>query len=211
MFRLFYRLTYIVSQPRWDTGKTPPEVIEAFAHNKIVPGPVIDLGCGTGTNVIYMAQQGREAIGIDFVPEAVGKARLKAEKAGVSDRTHFLVADVTRLNRLNLPSCSFALDMGCFHGLTREGQRRYVEGLYDQMIPGGQYMLYVLPPRKEAGIAFGASPESVQEIFSPKFEITRVEQSDFWNRDALWIWMKRGVLPTECVDKSRREQESNNR
>src|SRR5512133_1382931 len=125
MNSILYRLLYRFGMARWDSGKTPPEVEQAFQAGDIPVGSALDLGCGTGTNVIYMAQQGRQAIGIDFVPGAIAKAREKAQQAGVAERTQLYVADVTRLAELKLPACGFALDMGCFHGLSPDGRRRY--------------------------------------------------------------------------------------
>jgi SAM-dependent methyltransferase len=154
-----YRLSYGLGLSRWDTGTIATEVEQAFQNENIPAGPVLDLGCGTGTSVIYMAKLGRQAIGIDFVPQAIAKARVKAQQAGVSDRTKFFTADVTRLSELKLPPCSFALDMGCFHGLNRDGQGRYAQGLADVLIPNGRFMLYVLEPRKEAGLTFGLTAE----------------------------------------------------
>src|SRR5450759_134613 len=123
---LFYRLMYWLGKARWDSGITPPEVVQAFQAGDIPAGATIDLGCGTGTNVIYMAKRGRQAFGIDFVPQAIARARVKAQQAGVFESAKFFVADVTRLAHMNLPPCGFALDMGCFHGLSPQGQRRYV-------------------------------------------------------------------------------------
>jgi SAM-dependent methyltransferase len=189
--QFLYRLMYWLGQSHWDTGVTPPEVTQAFEAGDIPPGPALDLGCGTGTNVIYMAEQGRQAIGIDFVPTAIATARKKAQQAGVSERTQFYTADVTRINQLDLPRCGYALDMGCFHGLNAEGQRCYVEGLAANLAPGGLFMLYTLEPRKEAGIMFGMSPEHVQAVFEPWFDIVRVEPGAFGNRGSTWFWMKR--------------------
>ncbi len=189
--RLVYRLMYIFSRPNWDTGTTPPYVLQAFTQGDVPPGSALDLGCGTGTNVIYMAQQGRTAIGIDFAREAIVKARQKAAQAGVTDKTQFYVADVSRLDRLNLPTISFALDMGCFHGLTPEEQRRYMEGLSTLMCPGGWFMLYVVEPRQEAGIGYGMTLDAVRQVVSPWFQITRTEHDDYWRRGATWFWMKR--------------------
>lgn len=191
MNRFLYRLMYWLGMSRWDTGETPPEVQEAFQTGDIPPGVVIDLGCGTGTNVIYMAMQGRQAIGLDFVPEAISKARRKAQQAGVSERTQFQVADVTQLGKMELPRCSFALDMGCFHGLSPDGQRRYVVGLANMLVPSGRYMLYTLDSRKEAGFSFGMQPEAVKPIFAPWFDILRVERGSFWARGSTWFWMER--------------------
>ncbi len=191
MNRFLYRLTYWLGMTHWDTGETPPEIQEAFQRGEIPPGAALDLGCGTGTNVIFMAKQGRQAIGLDFVPEAINKARLKAHQAGVAGRAQFQVADVTRLNEMDLPRSGFALDMGCFHGLSPDGQRRYVEGLAKTLVPGGRYMLYTLDPRKEAGFSFGMQPEAVKAVFAPWFDIARVERGAYWSRGSTWFWMER--------------------
>jgi len=176
---------------RWDTGVTPPEVQEAFQTGDIPPGAALDLGCGTGTNTIFMAKQGRQAVGLDFVPQAIHKARRKAQRAGVADRVRFEVADVTRLDEMDLPPGGFALDMGCFHGLNPAGQRRYAAGLARTLVAGGRYMLYTLDPRTQAGISFGMLPEAVQAVFAPAFDIVRMERGMGWSRGSTWFWMER--------------------
>jgi SAM-dependent methyltransferase len=191
MNRFLYRLMYWLGMTQWDSGVTPPEVKEAFQTGDIPPGAALDLGCGTGTNTIFMAKQGRQAIGLDFVPEAIKKARLKAQQAGVSNSVQFQVADVTRLNEMDLPLSGFALDMGCFHGLSPDGQRGYAEGLAKALVPGGRFMLYTLDPRKEGGFSFGLQPEAVQPVFAPCFDILRMERGQFWSRGSTWFWMER--------------------
>ena len=193
MNRFLYRLMYWFGMTRWDSGETPPEVQEAFRVGDIPPGASLDLGCGTGTNTIFMAQQGRQAIGLDFAPEAIHRARVKAQQAGVAGRAQFQVADVTRLDEMDLPRSGFALDMGCFHGLSPDGQRRYAVGLAKTLVPGGRYMLYTLDPRKEAGLSFGMQPEAVKVVFAPWFDIVRMERGAFWSRGSTWYWMVRSV------------------
>jgi SAM-dependent methyltransferase len=196
MNRLMFTLTYWLGQPRWDSGITPPEVIAAFAAGDIPPGAALDLGCGTGTNVIYMARQGRQAIGVDFIPQAIRQARRKADQAGVADRVQFHVGDVTRLGDLRLPPISFALDMGCFHGLDEDQRRRYLTGLSGLMLPGGRYMLYAAHPGSIRRRDFGISPETMQQIVATSFEITRMEHGSFGGREwaSTWYWLtRRGV------------------
>ncbi len=182
---------YWLGQARWDSGVTPPEVIAAFQAGDIPPGPALDLGCGTGTNVIYMANQGRQAIGIDFAPEAVARARKKAKQAGVSASTQFYVGDVTRLSALRLPRCAYALDMGCFHGLDPDGEQRYLGGLSALLLPGASYMLYAMEPREQGRRWFGVTPEHVQEIFKQQFDIQRIERGEFRGNKSSWFWMKK--------------------
>jgi cyclopropane fatty-acyl-phospholipid synthase-like methyltransferase len=191
MNRFLYRIMYWLGMSHWDTGETPPEVKEAFQAGDIPPGAALDLGCGSGTNAIFMAEQGRQVIGIDFVPEAIRMACSKARQAGVAEMTQFNVADVTRLDEMDLPPSAFALDMGCFHGLSSEGQRHYAEGLAKTLVPGGRYMLYTLDLHREAGFKFGMQPEAVKAFFAPWFEMRRQERGMFWSRGSTWFWMER--------------------
>ena len=89
MNRLRFFWLYFLGKPRWDTNQTPPEVIETF-HSLPSHGVALDLGCGTGTNVIFMAQHGWQATGIDFVAQAIRTARRKALRLGMQERTRFL-------------------------------------------------------------------------------------------------------------------------
>ena len=77
MFSLWY-----FRRPPWDSGITPPELLE-YLESRPAAGRAIDLGCGTGTNVITMARMGWQVTGVDFVPKAIDLAREKARKAGL--------------------------------------------------------------------------------------------------------------------------------
>ncbi len=191
MNSIAFRLRYFLGAAPWDSRKVPPELVSVFETGDIPAGPVLDLGCGTGTCVIYMATRGREAYGIDFVPAAIKKARARAEKAGVSSLTRLFAADVTRLSALGLPGCAFALDMGCFHGLRGGDRARYVSALADTLIAGGRYMLYALEPRKKARGSYGLAALDVEELFTPAFSIEQIQHGAFRGHGSNWFWMNR--------------------
>ena len=73
MRRAFFSLWYLFSKPPWDTGIPAPELVRAIANRP--PGRALDLGCGTGTNVRYLAEHGWQATGLDFAPSAIAQAR----------------------------------------------------------------------------------------------------------------------------------------
>jgi hypothetical protein len=81
--------------------------------------------------------------------------------------------------------------MGCFHGLTPGGQRRYVEGLSKTLVPCGRYMLYTLDPRVEAGFSFGMRPEAVRQAFATCFDILRMQRGSLWSGGSTWFWMEK--------------------
>lgn len=191
MNRLRFRLMYLLGKARWDSGITPPEVVEAFEQDDIPPGPALDLGCGTGTNVIYMAQRDHRVIGLDFTPEAIARAKRKTRAAGVADQVDLRVADVSRIGTMNLPPIAFALDIGCFHGLSTEAEGRYAEGLSKLVIPGGRFMLYTHDPEEGRAANFGITPEDVHAMFGEHFAITREERGEFRGGGTTWFWMTR--------------------
>lgn len=132
--RLTFNLWYL-STPPWDSGISPPELLQYIREHP--PGRAIDLGCGTGTNVITMAQSGWETVGVDFAATAIFLARRKARAQGVQAR--FLVRDVTRISGVQGPF-NLALDMGCLH--SQEDKPAYLLELKRLLAPGGHWLLY---------------------------------------------------------------------
>lgn len=56
---------------------------------------VIDLYCGIGTITLFLARQAREAIGIEWIEEAVRDARANAEHNGITN-VRFIAGDASR-------------------------------------------------------------------------------------------------------------------
>jgi predicted ATPase/DNA-binding SARP family transcriptional activator/SAM-dependent methyltransferase len=89
--RRFYDLMYRVGAP-WDAVGVRPELrrlldggaVGVSRHPRADPRAV-DLGCGTGANVVFLAERGFRATGLDFSTVALRKARRRAADAGVSE------------------------------------------------------------------------------------------------------------------------------
>ena len=168
MRRLWFDLWYwLPRQPRWDTGVTPPE-LERFVGSH-PPGRALDLGCGTGTNVVYLARHGWDAVGVDFAGRAIAKARRRARDAGVA--CTLFVGDVTRLSVAG--PFDLALDIGCLHSIAASGRAGYAAGLAGVMRSGGTYLLYAFAP---GGPAVGLNAEDVRATFADAFEVVGVEE-----------------------------------
>ena len=168
MRRIWFGLWYwLPRRPPWDTGVTPPELERFVASHP--PGRAIDLGCGTGTNVVYMARHGWDAVGIDFVGRAIAKARRRARDAGVS--CTFVVGDVAALA---LPGpFDLALDIGCLHSMPETARAAYAAGLARVVRAGGTYLLYAFAP---GGPAVGLTAEDVRVTFEGAFDVVGVEE-----------------------------------
>jgi methyl halide transferase len=116
----------------WDTGQPSRELQRVIAAENIRPCRVIELGCGTGTNAIWLAKQGFDVTAVDLSPLAINRAREQAAKQQV--KPDFLCADV--LNLPDLGTFDFFFDRGCYHVVRRGDVYGYQRTLRQVTHPG---------------------------------------------------------------------------
>jgi 2-polyprenyl-3-methyl-5-hydroxy-6-metoxy-1,4-benzoquinol methylase len=185
LLKWFYDFTYRFRKPPWDTGLTPPEVV-SLVESGGIHGCALDLGCGTGTHSIYLAQRGFVVVGVDFSPKAIEMAREKARQAGAA--VDFRVGDVTCLDFLREPF-DFVLDIGCLHSLDAMGRTGYARHLARLTSPGGTFLLWAFDGRSHFGT--GVAPEEVKRTFAPHFAADRVEHGISNRRASTRYWLRR--------------------
>src|SRR2546422_1346420 len=74
-----------VGTPPWDIGRSQPAIMK-LAETGQITGLVLDIGCGTGENVLYLAEHGFVAAGNDGAPAALRKARAQTKRRGLQGR-----------------------------------------------------------------------------------------------------------------------------
>jgi cyclopropane fatty-acyl-phospholipid synthase-like methyltransferase len=119
----------------WDIDK-PQSTLVAFADR--IKSPVLDAGCGTGEHALFLASRGHRVIGIDFVEEAIRRARRKAVERDLE--VEFLVKNATALEDWGRRFAS-VIDWGMFHVFSDDDRRCYVRGLAYVLQPGGRLFL----------------------------------------------------------------------
>ena len=186
--RTSFDLQYLLHRPPWDTQVTPPEVVELLDEGSVRPGRALDLGCGTGTNSVALAQYGWTVVGVDFSMVAIRRARRRARRAGIS--CQFYRADVTDLAFLAHPF-DLALDIGCLHSVPAGGWVAYATEVARLVRPGGLYMLYAFVPGDGPGPS-GIAPGEVHSLFTAAFTLARQEGGDDpTGPRSAWYWMQR--------------------
>lgn len=177
----FYDLTYRTSKPRWDSDKTPPE-LKAMVGSLPPNGRILDLGCGTGTNAIYLAEHGFDVTAVDFSKTAIEMARKKAQHKNAS--LDFWVADVTKLDFLET-SFDLVFDLGCLHSINQEGRQRYAQHVIRLTRSGSRLMVWAFNGKS---IGIGVDPGELQKLFEPAFTLDNIESGYFHNRSSSWYW-----------------------
>jgi len=166
----FFDRAYRRGRTPWDTGITPPEVVEAVSAME--PGRALDLGCGTGTNVLWLVQQGWTAVGVDFSSLAIESAQRKADWVSGAE---FVEGDVTRLHELGVTGpFDLLLDIGCFHSVPTRRRDDYVRGVSAVARPGALMMMYAFGGWvRWPGSTRTREPE-IRRRFGVTFELERV-------------------------------------
>lgn len=171
----FNRFTerYATGNIPWDSGITPPEIVKIVSE--LPPGKALDSGCGTGTNVRYLLEHGWFVDGIDFVPQAIERAREKLADY-TPERYQLFCYDVTKLDALNELRAPYDLviDIGCGHNLDVPGD--YMEAIAKRLKPGGIFMLYAHFPHEDRH--GGLTDADVSRLASPYFDLTWQALSD---------------------------------
>ena len=122
----------------WDTGVPSAELQSVLEQHNVQPCRALEIGCGTGTNSVWLAQQGFDVTGVDVAPLAVERAKQRAKAAGVA--AQFAVADVLQLPDLAGPF-TFFFDRGCYHAVRRSAPKDYAPAVARQLTTGARGLI----------------------------------------------------------------------
>ncbi len=187
MHRFLFELQYLLHITPWDTGISPPELLEFLDASP--PGRALDLGCGTGTNAITMAHHGWDVTAIDHSTRAIQIAKGKIKSEGL--HIDFRRGDVTRLDEIVEPF-DLILDIGCYHGLSSSAKARYLENLTRLLKPEGTFLLYTWLDTK-ANTGMLPSEKFIRDQFETCCEILEVSRGtdQKGTRASAWFTMRR--------------------
>jgi len=162
--------------PPWDIGSPQPAIMR-LAETGQITGSVLDVGCGTGENVLYLAERGLAAAGIDGAPTAIRKARAKAKGRGLKAR--FEVADALNLSTPDRPFDT-VIDSGLFHVFSDEERIRFRDSLGRLVRPGGTYFLMCFSDQQPGD--WGprrVTQAEIRSVFSDGWRVNYIQPSAF--------------------------------
>ena len=130
----------------WHEDK-PTRLLEEAVASRPTRGRALDLGCGSGFYTVYLAQQGFEVTGVDFVSDAIAMARERATAAGVA--------------------VELVLDRGMLNLLRAGDVAEYRRRLFHWLAPDGDYLLdHALKRRPRDWRPIGPTKRSEAEILA---------------------------------------------
>lgn len=170
--RRVYERAYRSGKARWDTGITPPEVVDLIeGPDALAPGRALDLGCGTGTNALYLRRHGWDVVGVDFSDLAIDAARTKAQGL---DGVRFVRGDVTRLDHSGIEGpFDLLLDIGCYHSVAVRRRGAYAHGAARVARSGAILALFAWGPAWTRRSSWRTRRGEIDRRFEGAFEVVR--------------------------------------
>jgi SAM-dependent methyltransferase len=168
---------YSSGRPPWDIGQPQPAFV-MLAQAGRVTGKVLDVGCGTGENTLFLCQRGLDVLGLDLSSVAIAEARAKAQRREVAAR--FMVRSALDLLSLD-ETFDTVIDSGLLHILSDADRARLVAGLLAVLRPSGYLHLLAFNehatwpgPRRLTQIEIRTTFEQgweVEAISASRFEV----------------------------------------
>lgn len=172
MFSNSFNESYRGSPP-WDIGRPQAEFVK-LAENGEIHGRILDVGCGTGENAIFLSQFGTEVWGIDSASRAIEKAKLKAHERKAKVR--FMVGNAFRLDELGT-KFDTVVDCGLFHIFSDEQRPLFTKSLRSAMETHGTYFMLAFSTKEPTnwGGPRRVSEEEIRDVFRQGWKINFIK------------------------------------
>lgn len=129
---------YRMGTPPWDCGIAESELVTLVEDGTIKPCPVLELGCGTGTDAVYLAKKRFEVTAVESSPIALERARARAEREDALLR--LVLGDVFDFTKDSGPF-DFIYDRGFYHSVRQTDLDKFLDMLWRITRPGSMYLV----------------------------------------------------------------------
>ncbi len=167
--------------PPWDIGRPQPAFVELVRPGELNMGGVLDVGCGTGENALYLAEKGFSVVGVDLSTRAIEAAKAKATERKL--KVDFRVANALSLDFKN-SYFDNAIDSGLFHTFNDNDRVDFASEIARVLKRDGRYFMLCFSDKEPTnwGGPRRITKEEIETTFSPFFDINYIREAYFATR-----------------------------
>ena len=175
-----FKERYRTGNTPWDIGRPDFNLIQTVTSMPIRPCKALDIGCGTGDNTIWLAEESFDVFGIDSSEVAIEKAKEKASNKELKCR--FQVGDIYS-SKIEGAPFGFAFDRGCFHTAGTDEARNKFAGEVSAVLEGAGLWLSLLGNADEQREGRPGPPQrsarDIVKAVEPYFEVLSLVSGHF--------------------------------
>jgi len=165
--------------PPWDIGRPQPAFVSLVKNHEMAPpGTVLDVGCGTGENAIFYAQNKFTVSGLDLARAAIDQARSKAKERNV--KVDFQEGNALALD-FKAGSFDYVTDSGLFHTFNDAQRPLFRDEVARVLKTKGVYFMMCFSDKEPTnwGGPRRVSKEEINKTFSSRFKINYIRDELF--------------------------------
>jgi SAM-dependent methyltransferase len=169
------------TRPPWDIGRPQPAFVELVQAGELNKGRVLDVGCGTGENALYLAERGFSVAGVDLSTRAIDAAKTKASERKL--KVDFRPANALSLDFENAYFDN-AIDSGLFHTFNDNDRVVFAREIARVIKTSGRYFMLCFSDKEPTnwGGPRRVTREEIEATFSPLFNINYIKDTYFATR-----------------------------
>ncbi|NJL25253.1 MAG: methyltransferase domain-containing protein, partial [Calothrix sp. SM1_5_4] len=160
-------------KPGWEMGRESVVLPSVLPQIKMAKARVLVLGCGSGNDAAYFADQGHVVTGVDFSDEALSRAR---DKYGGKENLSFVQSDVFALPQSWNGQFDVVFEHTCYCAVDPSRRDELVRIWKRVLHPHGHLLGVFFVMEKRHGPPFGGSEWEVRRRLQKSFEAL------FWTR-----------------------------
>lgn len=165
---------YQSQTPGWELEAPTPLLSDNLHRLKLSKSKIVVLGCGSGNDAAYLAQQGHIVTAIDFSAEALSQAQ---KKYGHLENLRFIQADAFNLPQELYDQFDLVIEHTCFCAIVPEKRYELVKVWKRLLREGGQLLgiFFVTPYRQ--GPPFGSTEWEIENFLKKDFQFLLWERA----------------------------------
>lgn len=159
--------------PPWDIGRPQPAFVRLVQAGELNKGKALDIGCGTGENALYLAENGFSVIGVDLSSRAIAAARAKATQRKL--KVEFRSGNALSLDFKD-NFFDDAIDSGLFHTFNDNDRPVYAREVARVLAPNGKYCMLCFSEKEPTnwGGPRRVTKKEIEATFSPLFKVNYI-------------------------------------
>jgi SAM-dependent methyltransferase len=163
LYEIMYRIPFIPIAWIFGAAHEQKEYVQLFDNGSIPVGRALDIGCGEGSNAIYLSRKGFAVTGVDFSPTAIKRAITNAESAG--EEITFIEDDLTNLQQVS-GKFDLLVDFGALNDLNPKDRDAYMDNVLPLSLPSSKFVLLCFTK--------SVPPDEVEDRFGDHFNISNL-------------------------------------